>query len=427
MLRSRLRSFATTALATLQRGLFLSLVFVIPLALHYVAMEPFAISWLNLLSVVFIGLSLLALVTGVTPYRSLPHRPFWWLIGVLLATMAWALINTDPLRNGVGLWTSRLTQPLLVGFFAYQLYANHRLKLSAVTAALFWSLVPLIVVGGFQATGFIAYRDPGRITATYFYPNTAARYFVISLAVSLPWLMFALNFGRRWRLGVWLMGVALLLATKSYNGVVSLWVGLMTMVWLWPRSLRQLARVATFALVLIALTVAVNAPKLPKWHTSIQDSRLTRVEFWGVAVKVIRDNFWTGIGIKTWEKTYPQLVEKYGPFPPRNWGSVQPHNVFLDGFVRAGLPGFFATAVLMFWPLTEGIAYARLAWRARQPEWWFGLSCAAYGAAMLAFGLIDDPIWSDDTVPIYFIMAFLLAGAAVQGRRRPLKEVSDPR
>lgn len=402
-------------LASLQKWWLFALIFVIPLALKYVTKEPFAISWLNLISVGFIGLGFLNLVTGVTPLQPLRHRPFIWLIGLFLVAMAYALLFTDPLRNGVGLWTSRLMQPLLVGFFAYQIIMHKRVRAGEVVAAFFWSIVPLLVLGAFQALGIIEYRDPGRITAAYFYPNTFARYMDIILLVSLPWILFHVKQGKRLFLGVWVLGVILLLTSKSYNGTVSLFAGVVMLLTLLPHPFSMVKRVSLVSLFLVVLMVAVNAPKLPKWQTSITDSRLTRLEFWDVASHVIRENFWTGIGIKTWEQNYPQYVEKYGPFPPLNWGSVQPHNVFLDSLLKAGLPGLFTVTALLLWPIFEGISYSKI-WTARRTDWWFGVSVASYGVAMVVFGLIDDPLWSDDTVPVLFILLFTLVALVQQAQ-----------
>lgn len=392
----------------LQGALLLALLFLIPFALKYVVKEPYAISWLNLLSVGFIGLGIINLLTRQLKLTPLNHKPFVLLLAVLLVAMAWALFFTDPLRHGLGLWTSRLLQPLLVGFLAYQLLAARALTVDSIVRALFWSLVGLVIVGAMQAADLLEYRDPGRITATYFYPNTFARYVAILLLVTFPWLLFGQLRRRRLHFGLWLLGIILLVSSKSYGGTLAFWAGLVAIFLLLPAPFSLLKRVGLASLVILALLVAINAPRLPKWQTSINDSRLTRLEFWQVAVGAIKDNFWTGIGIKTWEKQYPKLVERYGPFPPRNWGSVQPHNVFLDSFIKAGLPGFFALTALLLWPVLEGAALVRR-FAARGKTWWYGLSLAGYGVALLAFGLIDDPIWSDDTMPLLFVLLFALA------------------
>ncbi len=393
------------------------LLFLIPLSLKYLTKDPFALSWLNLLSIGFIGLGAITLASRQLSFKPVSHRPFLVLLFCLLLSLAYALLFTHPLRNGIGLWTSRLLQPLLVGLVVFELYANDYLKPAEIVRSLFWSLVPLLLLGAMQAIGFIDYRDPGRITASYFYPNTFARYMDIILLTTLPWILFAKQERKRLLLGVWGLGVVLLLSSKSYNGVLSLAAGLVAILILLPVSWRKITYWGLGLLLASALLVAVNAPRLPKWQTSIHDSRLTRLEFWRVAGGVIGDHFWTGIGIKTWEKDYPHLVEKYGPFPPLNWGSVQPHNVFLDSFVKAGLPGFFAITALLLWPVFEGVRFCRQAYRDRSSEWWFGMSLAAYGVAMLVFGFIDDPLWSDDTMPILFILLFALAALVVRRQR----------
>ncbi len=403
----------TPLLVRVQRSWLLAILFLVPLSLHYLTKEPFAISYLNLLSVVFIGLGILNLLFGWLPYRPLRHRPFVILILIMFVALVWALFFTHPLRNGIGLWTSRFLQPLLVGFFTFQLLENDELTIDQCVKSVFWSLVPLIIMGGLQYSGVIEYRDPGRITATYFYPNTFARYVEILLLVSLPWILFRVKAWRPMYLGIWLLGVVLLLSSKSYNGTVSFGLGLFMMFALLPASFTLLKRVIMSGLIVIGILLAMSAPKLPKWHTSITDSRLTRLEFWHVAGKVLSEDghFITGIGIKTWEQRYPTYVAQYAPFPPRNWGSVQPHNVFLDSLLKAGLPGLFAVTALLIWPITEGYALLKT-FRRPGYAWWFGVSMVGYGVAMLVFGLIDDPIWSDDTMPILWVLLFLLAYAS---------------
>jgi O-antigen ligase len=397
-----------TSLGRFQSWFLLFLIAAIPVSLKYLTKEPFAISWLNVLSVIFIFLGGLNVVIGAVPLKFPKHRAFIILVVCFLLAMVWALYNTPSLRQGIGLWTSRLGQPLLVGFFAYQLLEARFLTPKQIVGAVFASLIPLILFGAFQLAGITEYRDPGRITATYFYPNTFARYMDIILLLSLPWILFGLKKGKRIALGVWGIGVIMLLLSKSYNGTVSLVAGLIAFVVCLPAVYKQWKTLFLVGVAVATVLVALNAPSLPKWQTSITDSRLTRLEFWNIATQVIADNFWTGIGIKTWELNYPKLVEQYGPFPPRNWGSVQPHNVFLDSFIKGGLPAFFAITALLVWPIVEGFAVFRSRYK-KSPYWWVGGAVMAYGVAMFTFGLIDDPIWSDDTMPLLFIVYFTLA------------------
>lgn len=397
---------------TVQRSWLLVLLFLIPFSLDYLTKEPFAISWLNGLSVGFIGLGVLNILLGSLKIKPVEHKPFLILLGIFLLAMAYALLFTHPLRNGIGLWTSRLVQPMLVGWFAYQLVANGVVSIQSCLKALFWSLVGLILVGGLQVGGVIPFRNPGRVTASYFQPNTFARYVDLLLLLTLPWILFQLKRNRRLYLGIWLLGVVLLLTTKSYNGVVSLGAGLAAFFLLLPKPFYFLQRVGLVLLIAVGLVTAFNVTKLPKWQTSITDSRLTRLEFWRVAEGVLKadHHFWTGVGIKGWETNYSKWVLQYAPYPPLNYASVQPHNVFLDSLLKAGLPGLFAITAFLVWPLVEGVGLVR-SYSKHDPDWWFGLSMATISLAMLVFGLIDDPLWSDDTMPLYFVLFFLLAWA----------------
>lgn len=394
----------------LQRWWLFGLLFLIPISIKYVVESPFAISYLNLISVGYILIGLTNLLLGNLRLRKIGPPSLVWVIIGLLGAMAFALFFTDPLRNGLGLWTSRLLQPLLVGYFTYLLLDAGRLRVQEIIQAIFFSLIPLIVISLGQAFGVTAYRDPGRLTGPYPYPNTFARYVEIILLLSLPWLISERPKHYLWYWLIWTLGVLILLGSISYNGIVTFYLAALAVLWLikLPKLTRRLL---TGSLIAVGLIVAVNAPKLPKYQTSITDSRLTRLEFWQVALGAIGDNLWTGIGIKGWEKNYHLLVRDYAPWPPRNWGSAQPHNVFLDAWLKAGVPGFLAISALLFWPIASGWRY----WRSRRDgmaDSWLGLAVFGYGLAMLLFGLIDDPIWSDDTVPLLMVI-YLTLGFAI--------------
>ncbi|HEY1074234.1 MAG TPA: hypothetical protein VGE59_00840, partial [Patescibacteria group bacterium] len=223
-----------THLITLQKWWLFALLFLIPLSLQYLIKTPVAISTLNILSLGFIFLGVLNALTGGVPIRPVQHRSYVWVILLLLGALAYALLFTHPLRNAVGLWTSRLSQPLLVGYFAYQLLANRVITLSEPIRALFYSLVPLLILGGMQLTGFLPYADTDRVTASYFFPNTFARYVGIVLLISLPWILFSIRQYKRLHLGLWILGVLLLLSSKSYGGTVAFFGGLTALLFALP-------------------------------------------------------------------------------------------------------------------------------------------------------------------------------------------------
>jgi|GEM_PF-3389576 len=403
----------------LQRGWLFAFLLGIPFSTFYLTEHPFAVSPINVFSVIFILLGIFNLVRGEIAWKLPKDKGLWWVLGGLFLVMAYALLFTHPLRSGIGTWVSRLTQPFLVGLFVEQMLANGKLKIIEIIRALFGSLVLLIVVGLFQRAGLIVTPSTGRITDLYQFPNTFARYVMILLLMGLPWLIQAytepgddvLAKGNILHLYLltWLLGGLLLLASVSYNGVVSCAVGVAVILAFVPGKAFVRFKVWTLTIMAaIAAFVAVNAPKLPKWQASITSSRLTRLQYWEVARGVIRDHAWTGIGLKGWELNYFHLAQHYIPIGEAMLltTSEQPHNVFLDSLVKAGIPGLIAITALLIWPIWRGIQLVR---QRKGAGLWFGLSFLSYGVALLLFGLIDDPLWSDDTIPLLFIFFFIAA------------------
>lgn len=325
---------------------------------------------------------------------------------LLLVAMVFALFFTHPLRAGIGFWISRLGQPLLLAWFVYQLLAAQVVEIKELIRTFFYGLLGLLVVSILQILGLVAEAEPHRLTGLFSHANTFGRFMDIILLVSLPWLAFSESKRPWWQWVLWILGLGMLLGSESYNGVLSFGVGLGLLLLCLPKKYRKITVGGLIGLALLAGIIATNLQRLPKWQTTITDSRLTRLEYWHVAVSTIKDHFWTGIGIKGWENQYPDLVAKYGPHPPLNWVSLQPHNIFLDSLLKAGPLGLVAIMSLLLWPIYLGWQLFK---KSKMGELgWFGLAMLVYGAAMLSFGLIDDPIWSDETVPLLFMFIMML-------------------
>ena len=385
--------------------LFLFLI-LIPFSTWYITQTPFAISPINVFSIVFILLGLLNLLVGNIPWTKVGDRQTVLIIAALFLALAYGLLFTHPVRSGIGFWISRLIQPLLVGMTVYQMVAAGYLKVEEFVEALFWSILPLVIGGTLQLLHLLPYLDPGRVSVAYRWPDTFGRYIEILLLLSAPWLFLKERL-RPWRVMLWLAGVLIMSASLSYSVVASFVLGLVAVLVVLPPPFQRLRNWTLIGLVVITLLAAIFAPHLPKWEATITASRLTRLEFWTVAVHTIQTHFWTGIGLKGWQLQYFELVQKYGPnHPPINWASQQPQNVFLEAFLKAGLPGFIAITGVLLWPIWRGIQVAR---QNIQDLGWFGLSAVGYGVGMLTFGLLDDPLWSDDTTPLLFSIFLLLA------------------
>jgi len=378
-----------------------------PFSLRYVMTEPYAVSYLGIFCLAFFGLSIVNILIGNLKLKKLAPRSFKWVIIALLVAMLWGLANTTPVSNGYGLWISRLLLPLGVGYISYLMVVDGLLSYKLCIQVFIVTLVLLSVSGASQVLGYTDFLTPNRVTGPYVTPNTFARFLEVMLLMSLPWILVRKKY---WYLLAWLMGTFALLSTISYNGTTTFILGLLLIITLMPReSLSKRTKALIFFVFLIGLVgVGANFHSLPKYNVSINDSRLSRLEYWGIAWGAIKDHPLTGIGIKTWELSYTDLVIQYGPTPPRNWASSQPHNVFLDSWLKAGLPGLLAVTAFLLWPILAALSYFRRHQDNRNS--WFAMSVLCSMTALLLFGVIDDPIWNDDIMILVMTINFMMAG-----------------
>ena len=69
--------------------------------------------------------------------------------------------------------------------------------------------------------------------------------------------------------------------------------------------------------------------------------------------------------------------------------------------------GLIAVVTLLLWPVWRGLQLSRIFGLDRGG--WFGLSMVAYGVGLFLFGFIDDPLWSDDVIPLLYIFFACIA------------------
>lgn len=399
-------------LVQLQIWVLYGLLGFLPFLTLYVATEPFAVSSVNIGSVLFIILGIVNILTGQLKLSPVNPKSLRIAMGLFLVALIWALFFTHPLMNAFGIWTSRLLQPLLVGYGVYLLVKPGHLTLTNLLRALLVSFIPLTLYGLLQFFGVVPFLDAHRVSGVYASANDLARFASFVMLLGLP-LVFRPN---SWLdRGLWLLGLVLIGLTQSYGGSLALWAGLLAAVLMLPASYRKTRLTGLSLLTLAIIGVTLFGPQLPKWEQTITYSIATRLEFWRVALGIMGDHFWTGIGLKGWESNYVDLVRMYGPGNPLNYASSQPHNVYLDSFMKAGLPGFIGIIGLLIWAAGYGWQVLRQnvarASRGQTADFWLGIGLFSYGIGLLVFGLIDDPIWSDDAMLLLMVSYFGIAAA----------------
>lgn len=154
--------------------------------------------------------------------------------------------------------------------------------------------------------------------------------------------------------------------------------------------------------------LAISRRLLPLAHALVYDEALStklvaRLDIWVSSLKAIEDNFFTGIGIGTFNKIIPVR------YPYQTVGLSfdvsQSHNLFLDVAVSTGIPGLigllllFAGVVLMAARALHGDLVARLV----------ALGVLASMTAFVVYGLTDSMAFSRPTSFIIWLWPCALA------------------
>jgi len=405
--------------AFLRRGsrwITLATLVLLPLSTVHIITAPRAVSLANLLILLTMLTVAGSLVVRAIRWEPLRDSSLLTVLAGLAVALIWGLAHSHPLSSGAGTIVSRFLLPLGFGMSVALLIANRLLTPGEFLAAIATSLVTLALIDFLQVLRFLPSADPARPTGVYLYPNTLGRYITYGVLLTSPWLIA--SYARTPNPGLvggWLtVGLALLL-TISYGAIVTLAIGLaFTAAWL-PTQFRRLKQVSLAIGVVALIALLPNFSRLPQYQTKIHESLVSRLEYWSVAQAVLNnDHHWlTGIGLKTWELDYSQLVERYGPSPPLNWASPHPHNVILDSAVRAGIPGIVAILAFLAWPIY------RVLRSSHDTYWWYMLGVAALSIGALVFGILDDPLWSDDVMPLIMACWFVLATLPLLTAKRP--------
>lgn len=406
-----------TKLQKLTGWIFLGLLVILPFGTTHVFKQPFAISYINIVAVTFIIVSALTLLTGKLKLEKIGNRSLTILIALMTLMLIWGTFFSEPLRSALGPWTSRFLQPLIVGYLGFLLVRQNIISIKHIAWAFWISLILVDLLGLAQLTGIVDTNNPGRLTGFYFFPNTFARYVEILLLLTLPHLLLGKNNPKLLFGLAWLVGVVMLLATKSYAGAASFAFGVMAIVLFLPAEFKRLKLTVLLIILFGLLGALIFRESLPKYQVTITGSLKSRQQYWVIGWETIKDHPLTGIGLEGWENKYLGLARTYideSKEPLIETVSAQPHNIFLDGWLRGGIFGLIAISYLLLWPIAVSFTVLRqnLVDEANRP---FVLGLFGYGVAMILFGLIDDPIFSDDTMLLVFVLYFGLVAAIKKG------------
>ena len=360
----------------------------------------------NLLEVLIIAT--VVAVAGIAlrkhlPPRMTPVRYSTLLAAVLIA--GGALLATalgGDWRTGLGITKSWFVLPILLAAATVHAVDISLVSRRAVMYTLIASATAVAITSlGYAAADIFTYDH--RLAAFYLSPNHLA----MTLAPVLP-LITGLLVGTRSRTTrVLLVGAALtvgvtLYLTRSFGGMLSGGAGVIIALTCLSSDRRTLLRgiVMAGASLLVALLLLWHTPRMQDFFTMPERSSISsRLTIYTVALRILGDHPWTGIGPGGFQDAYLAYQPSYPPY--LEWAVPQPHNLYLAFWLQTGLMGMVGFLLLL-------ITLLRIVRRHPDP---LTLTAAAALATILLHGLVDTPYWKNDLAVVFWVIVALIACA----------------
>lgn len=356
-------------------------------------------SWRGWLLIV-LGVALLVFLDSARWRRS----PLEWPLLILsLAAALSPLVTAVPAVTALQL--SRFFAAI-IGLYGIVVWARTRARFQFLALCLVLLGVGLAVgapfmvdwnlnKGGFIPPAFYSFLPAVRVEDAV-HPNILATLLVLLLPLALAFAFITMptgkSHGRGW---FWLvtaagllMGGAFLL-TKSRGGYLAMGISILLLIAWYGR--RKLAGLLALAMAGIALwlATAVNRPTAGVVQEVTDVGTLAfRQEVWRVALWMLNDFPFTGVGMGTFNQVATQIY----PFPPVQHPGA--HNLFLQVGVDLGLIGLIAFLALVILVLFMGVRAGQMFSATADRSMWAIVAGSTTGlAGLLLHGLVDNTVW----------------------------------
>lgn len=331
------------------------------------------------------------------------QRRVWLLPPVLLAVGGMIGVAVSPdTRAALGLLKGFIFDPILV----YLLALAAPVRIERTIQALVGSVA---LIAGLAIVQVLA-RDESRALGVYALDAMSSpNYLAFAIAPIVPLVVAATKDRRLQVFGACTLLVALFL-TGSRAGFVAGAAGLCVAVLLQSASFWRERWVRLMALVLLVgalagswLVVRPDFGASPEDGGRVTSSNNVRWQLWGATGELIRAHPLTGVGLGDFQQAFDALTHDRVNFSAYITPEARtPHNLAIGLWTDTGIFGlaaFFALLVLV------GRALVRAA---RVPVTRF-IAAALIGSwsVLLAHGLVDMPIWKNDGMVLFWVLAAL--------------------
>jgi O-antigen ligase len=344
------------------------------------------------------------------------HWKLWPVVLFVLAAVVSTFIVQGPLEwldgntfesqvRAFGIMKGWILAPLVYFFIARHTFAE---RPSYVTVA----LDSMLLGGAYLSVQALGQEVSGEFLTTdgrASGPFESANYLSLYLGPLLVYGVLQSFDGKSWdfrrsiRLVLALLVAAGLYFTESYAA----WIGVSAAFGLWSLlSLKKLPKKwrmrAVFGLILTTLVLVVSqlgSDKLQQFlEFSERSSSSVRLEIYDIALSLISQHPFLGIGLGQFEWFYQVEAVNVLGHVPFEWVMLHPHNVFLAMWLNLGLAGLIA----FVWLCTNA-----LAWLFEKDH--KGRRVAAFMlVSLLIHGLFDTPYFKNDLAFQFWLMMAIL-------------------
>ncbi len=257
---------------------------------------------------------------------------------------------------------------------------------------------------------------PGRVYSSFGNPNNYAEFLVIMTPLAA---VFAANVNRKWLRVPLCMAIVLpavsLLMTYSRSGWISMMLTCIVFVYYANKRLMPvffLLCVAAFPFLPDSVMI-----RLASLFNTQDTSNMFRIYIWTGGIQIVRDNFFTGIGLgpESFASVYPAYAHQKAQV-----GAPHSHMVYMELIIELGILGFtsFMWYMLRLW---KDSACALL--NSREKAVKFALIAGLSSLIGIAFTFAVEYVWYyPRTFFAYFILAGIVTAAiriSKDGQKQP--------
>jgi len=306
----------------------------------------------------------------------------------------------------------------IVYFFMLAQMVRRKEDLQKVLGAYLLSTVPLVLWGFYQLfTGNFITPD-ARVSGPFVNANYLALY-LEPAAAAFSFSFFQRFIGGNLKSGTWILAIGalgtfiILVFTHSYAALFAMFLALAIGMFLQFRNFKIFAKkeeekrlgklIKFFALcsfiAFVVLTIGFANTEKGRKFFAVQDRSSTsvRMEIYTVALRLIQQHPFLGIGLGQFEPQYalqaPEILGK----APYEWVTIHPHNLFLAAWLNLGIGGFLLLLIIISQAVVQ---YFRTPNYATRQLCLVGLVMLL---TILIHGLLDTHLFKNDLAMVFAV------------------------